>query len=100
MPSRITPEEVAHVARLARLAVDDNEVARLVVELGEVLEHAQEVSALDTEGVPPSSHPLPFANVLRDDEVRPGLERSRFLAGAPAVEGDMVKVPRVAGEPA
>jgi aspartyl-tRNA(Asn)/glutamyl-tRNA(Gln) amidotransferase subunit C len=100
MPSRITPEEVAHVARLARLAVDDDEVARLVVELGEVLEHAQEVSALDTEGVPPSSHPLPFANVLRDDEVRPGLERSRFLAGAPAVEGDMVKVPRVAGEPA
>lgn len=100
MPSRITPEEVAHVARLARLAVDDDEVARLVVELGEVLEHAQEVSALDTEGVPPSSHPLPFANVLRDDEVRPGLERSRFLAGAPDVEGDMVKVPRVAGEPA
>jgi aspartyl-tRNA(Asn)/glutamyl-tRNA(Gln) amidotransferase subunit C len=100
MPSRITPEEVAHVARLARLELGDDEVARLVVELGEVLDHAQEVSALDTEGVPPSSHPLPFVNVLRPDEVRAGLERERFLAGAPSVEAGMVKVPRVAGEPA
>lgn len=100
MPPRITPEEVAHVARLARLELGDDEVAQLVVELGEVLEHAQEVSALDTEGVPPSSHPLPFVNVLRPDEVRPGLDRERFLAGAPAVEAAMVKVPRVGGEPA
>jgi aspartyl-tRNA(Asn)/glutamyl-tRNA(Gln) amidotransferase subunit C len=63
-----------------------------------VLDHARDVEALDTEGVPPTAHPLPLENVLRDDEVRPSLDRSEVLAAAPSVEQDRFRVPRILGE--
>ena len=71
MPTRISTEDVAHVARLARLALTDEELERFTEQLGAVLEHAQDVEALDTAGVPPTAHPLPLVNVLREDVVRP-----------------------------
>jgi aspartyl-tRNA(Asn)/glutamyl-tRNA(Gln) amidotransferase subunit C len=96
--ARITREEVEHVARLARLALTDAEIDALTVELAAILDHAAEVSALDTADVPPTAHPLPLVNVLRPDEPRPSLARSEVLAEAPAEEDDRFRVPRILGE--
>ena len=98
MPTRISPEEVAYVARLARLALTAEELERFTEQLGAVLDHAQDVAALDTAGVPPTAHPLPLANVWREDVVVPGLDRDEVLAQAPAVEADRFRVPRILGE--
>jgi aspartyl-tRNA(Asn)/glutamyl-tRNA(Gln) amidotransferase subunit C len=98
MTTRITREEVQHVARLARLALTDAEVDALTHELGAILDHAARVSALDIADVPPTSHPLPLVNVLRSDEPRPGLPRDEVLAAAPATEDGRFRVPRILGE--
>jgi aspartyl-tRNA(Asn)/glutamyl-tRNA(Gln) amidotransferase subunit C len=100
MPARISRDDVAHVAKLARLDVDDADLDRFADQLGAVLEHADELAALDLADVPPTAHPLPLENVLRDDEVRPSLDRDEVLAQAPAAENGMFKVPRILGEPA
>jgi aspartyl-tRNA(Asn)/glutamyl-tRNA(Gln) amidotransferase subunit C len=98
MASRISTDEVAHVARLARLALTPEELERFTEQLGAVLEHARDVEALDVAGVPPTAHPLPLANVLREDVVVPCLDRAEVLAQAPAVEADRFRVPRILGE--
>jgi aspartyl-tRNA(Asn)/glutamyl-tRNA(Gln) amidotransferase subunit C len=95
---RITREDVAHVADLARLTLSEQELDRFTDQLAAVLDHARDVEALDTAGVPPTAHPLPLRNVLRDDEVRPSLDRDEVLAAAPAVEDRRFKVPPVLGE--
>lgn len=95
---RITTEDVAHVAQLARLRLTDEELEQYTGQLAAVLDHAGDVEALDTEGVPPTAHPLPLANVLREDVVRPSLDRVEVLACAPAVEADRFRVPRILGE--
>src|SRR6476469_9515978 len=68
-PTALTRADVEHVARLARLALTDDEIEQLTVELGAVLEHAADVASLDLADVPPTAHPLPLRNVLRDDEI-------------------------------
>jgi aspartyl-tRNA(Asn)/glutamyl-tRNA(Gln) amidotransferase subunit C len=93
--ARISRADVEHVARLARLALTDDEVETLTVELGKILHHAGEVGALDTGDVPPTSHPLPLRNVLRPDVARRGIDRDEVLAAAPAVEDDRFRVPRI-----
>ena len=98
MPERITPADVAHVAKLARLDLTDEELERLVVDLGAVLDHAADVAALDTAGVPPTAHPLPLQNVLRPDEARPSLARDEVLAMAPRAEDGRFRVPPILGE--
>ncbi len=98
MPTRISTDDVAHVARLARLALTPEELALFTEQLGAVLDHARDVEALDTAGVPPTAHPLPLVNVLRDDVVVPSLDRAEVLAQAPAVEADRFRVPRILGE--
>src|SRR3954447_7023756 len=98
MADRISRADVAHVARLARLDVTDDEIERFTEQLAAVLEHAADVEALDTAGVPPTAHPLPLVNVLREDEVRPSLDRGEVLASAPAIEDDRFAVPPVLGE--
>jgi aspartyl-tRNA(Asn)/glutamyl-tRNA(Gln) amidotransferase subunit C len=98
MADRITRDDVAHVARLARLEVSEEELDLFTGQLAAVLAHADDVASLDTEGVPPTAHPLPLENVLRADEVRPSLDRAEVLAQAPAVEDDRFKVPPVLGE--
>jgi aspartyl-tRNA(Asn)/glutamyl-tRNA(Gln) amidotransferase subunit C len=95
---RITREDVEHVARLARLALSDDEVAALTTELGAILDYAAEVAALDTHGLPPTAHPVPLENVFRRDVVRPGVSRDEVLAEAPAAEDGRFRVPRVLGE--
>ena len=98
MPERITPADVAHVARLARLDLTEAERARLVVELGAVLDHAADVAALDTAGVAPTAHPLPLRNVLRPDDPGPALDRDEVLAMAPRAEDGRFRVPPILGE--
>jgi aspartyl-tRNA(Asn)/glutamyl-tRNA(Gln) amidotransferase subunit C len=94
----ISRSDVAHVARLARLDLTDDELERFTGQLGAVLEHAADIAALDIADVPPTAHPLPLVNVLRDDVPRPSLDRHEVLAQAPAVEGGRFKVPPILGE--
>lgn len=98
MADRITRDDVAHVATLARLELSEQELDLFTGQLAAVLAHADDVASLDTAGVPPTAHPLPIENVLRPDEPRPSLDRAEVLAQAPAVEDDRFKVPPVLGE--
>ena len=98
MATRISSEEVAHVARLARLSLTPDELERFTEQLGAVLEHARDVEALNTSGVPPTAHPLPIANVLREDVAQPSLDRDEVLAQAPDVESHRFRVPRILGD--
>ena len=94
----ITRDDVAHVARLARLDVTDDELDRFTGQLAAVLDHARDVESLDVGDVPPTAHPLPLKNVLRRDVVVPSLDRAEVLAVAPAVEDDRFAVPPILGE--
>jgi aspartyl-tRNA(Asn)/glutamyl-tRNA(Gln) amidotransferase subunit C len=96
--ARITADDVRHVARLARLAVTDDEVSLFTGQLEAVLQHARDVEALDVSGVPPTAHPLPLQNVFRDDVPGPSLDRDEVLAMAPAAEDGRFRVPRILGE--
>lgn len=95
---RLSADEVRHVARLARLGLSEDEVEQLRAELSALLEHVDAVRALDTDGVPPTAHPIALENVLRSDEQGPCLEREEVLSAAPAVEDDRFLVPRILGE--
>jgi aspartyl-tRNA(Asn)/glutamyl-tRNA(Gln) amidotransferase subunit C len=96
--ARISRADVEHVAMLARLALTDDEIEQFTRELGAILDYAADVSALETDDVPPTAHPLPLVNVLRPDEVRPGLDRDEVLSEAPAAEDGQFRVPRILGE--
>ena len=96
--AQISRDDVAHVARLARLEVTDDELDTFTTQLAKVLDHARDVEALDVADVPPTSHPYPLANVLRNDETQPCLDREDVLAAAPDVEDGMFRVPPVLGE--
>jgi aspartyl-tRNA(Asn)/glutamyl-tRNA(Gln) amidotransferase subunit C len=98
MPGRISAADVAHVATLARLDLTDDERERFAEQLGVVLEHFADVEALEVSGVPPTAHPLPLDNVLRDDVETPSLDRDEVLAQAPDTEDGRFRVPRILGE--
>ena len=89
----ITREQVVHVAKLARLALTDEELERLGSQLSAILDAVSKVSELDLSDVPPTSHPLEVVNVWGDDEPRPCLPVEEALANAPEREGDFFKVP-------
>jgi aspartyl-tRNA(Asn)/glutamyl-tRNA(Gln) amidotransferase subunit C len=97
--AEITRDDVAHVAKLARLVLSDDELDRFTGQLAAVLDHARDVEALDVAGVPPTAHPYPLRNVMRPDEVRPSIDRDEVLASAPAAEDGRFRVPPVLGEP-
>lgn len=98
MSERLTRADVVHVARLARLTLSDAEVDSFTVELADILAHAQDVASLNTAGVVPTAHPLPLVNVLRNDVIRPGVDRAEVLAMAPLAEDDRFRVPNILGE--
>jgi aspartyl-tRNA(Asn)/glutamyl-tRNA(Gln) amidotransferase subunit C len=87
---------VLHVARLARLALTDEEVERLTDELGAILDAVGVVAELDLADVPPTSHPLDLVNVWDEDEPRASLPLEDVFANAPAREGDLFRVPPTA----
>jgi aspartyl-tRNA(Asn)/glutamyl-tRNA(Gln) amidotransferase subunit C len=93
----IDRDEVLHVARLARLALSDEEVERMARELSVVLDHIEHISELDLEGVPPTTHVIDVAGALREDEPRPSLPREVALEQAPAVQDGGFLVPSPGG---
>jgi len=92
----ITRDEVLHVARLARLALREDEIERLTAELDAILEAVGKVAELDLADVPPTSHPLDLVNVWDEDEPRPSLPLDEVFANAPEREGDLFRVPPTA----
>jgi aspartyl-tRNA(Asn)/glutamyl-tRNA(Gln) amidotransferase subunit C len=89
----ISRDDVLHVARLARLALREDEIERLQVQLNAILDAVGKVSELDLSDVPPTSHPLALVNVLASDEPAPCLPVEEALANAPEREGDFFRVP-------
>ncbi len=98
MPDALSHDEVAHVARLARLELEDAELETYRQQLSHVLEHVEAVRRLDTAALAPTSHPFALENVLRPDTVAPGVARDEVLAAAPAAEDGRFRVPRILGE--
>lgn len=88
----LSPEQVLHIARLARVGLTAEEVDRFATQLSGILDHFEALSAVDTEGVEPTAHPLPLANVMRSDEVTPSLPRDAVLANAPETEDGLLRV--------
>ncbi|OPX14538.1 Asp-tRNA(Asn)/Glu-tRNA(Gln) amidotransferase subunit GatC [Gordonia polyisoprenivorans] len=96
--SAITRDEVAHLARLSRLALSEDELDVYAQQLDSILAHVAQVSEVAADDVPPTAHPAALANVLRPDVAVPGLTTEQALSGAPAVEQDRFAVPQILGE--
>jgi aspartyl-tRNA(Asn)/glutamyl-tRNA(Gln) amidotransferase subunit C len=96
--SRISNEEVARIAHLARLELSDNEIAELAGEMEAILGAVARVQEAAKSDVAPTSHPLSMSNVFRDDVVKPSLTNDEALSGAPAQAEDRFKVPQILGE--
>ena len=94
----ITRDDVAHLARLARIAMTDDELDHLAGQLDVILSAVARVQEVAASDVPPTSHALPLANVYRPDEPRPSLTDDAALAAAPAAEDGRFRVPRILDE--
>ena len=94
----LTRDEVLHIAQLARVGLSEEDVATFQEQLSEILDHFETLKALDTEGVEPTSHPLPLESVMRADEVRPSLPREEVLANAPLADEAAFRVRAVLEE--
>ena len=95
----ISREEVAHLARLARLAVTDAELDVVAGQLDIIIGSVARVGEVAADDIPPTSHALPVTNVLRPDELGPSLARDEVLAAAPAAEDGRFRVPRILDDP-
>ena len=89
----IDREQVLHVARLARLRLSEDEVAKMATELSNILEHIERIGELDLDGVPPTTHVVEVANALREDVPTPSLPRDAILEQAPATQDGGFLVP-------
>lgn len=98
--SAITRDEVAHLARLSRLALGEDELDHFAGQLDQIISAVARVSEVASADVPPTSHPLPITNVFRADEVQPCLTAEQALSGAPASEEQRFRVPRILEEEA
>ncbi len=88
-------EEVLHVAHLARLSLDPEEVELFTRQLNDILKYIEKLEELETQGITPLAHVIPVFNAFRDDEVKAGLARDLALNNAPAREEGNFVVPRV-----
>ncbi|MBW3590969.1 MAG: Asp-tRNA(Asn)/Glu-tRNA(Gln) amidotransferase subunit GatC [Actinobacteria bacterium] len=91
----IDDKQVEHVAKLARLELSEKEKELFGSQLSAILEHAENVSALDTQGVVPTSHSVPLLNVMRPDVPHEPLQQAEALANAPVAESGHFRVPRI-----
>jgi aspartyl-tRNA(Asn)/glutamyl-tRNA(Gln) amidotransferase subunit C len=98
--STLSRNDLAHLARLARLAVTVEELDRFATQLDAVLDAVARGGKADVADVPPTTHAVPMTNVMRPDVVTPSLPREVILAEAPAAEDDRFQVPRILGEEA
>ncbi|MEV6526696.1 Asp-tRNA(Asn)/Glu-tRNA(Gln) amidotransferase subunit GatC [Longispora sp. NPDC051575] len=94
----ISREEVAHLARLTRLAVTDEELDMFAGQLDVILQSVARIGDVAADDIPPMSHSVPLTNVFRPDEPRPGLTREEALSGAPDQAEDRFRVPRILDE--
>ena len=97
-PSVISREQVAHLGRLARLSLTDDELDHYSVQLADILAAVARVSEVATPEVPATSHPMPLQNVFREDEPRSCLPQADVLAGAPQAQDERFRVPRILDE--
>jgi aspartyl-tRNA(Asn)/glutamyl-tRNA(Gln) amidotransferase subunit C len=93
----IALEDARHVAKLARLALDDAHIQRLATQLASILEYVDQIGQVDARGIEPMAHALPLHNVLREDRIEPSLPLEKVLQNAPETDGPFFKVPKVLG---
>ncbi len=91
----VTPDIVKQVAMLARLRLEGKALTQLAAQLDEILQYVQQLQAVDTTGVEPTSHVLPLSNILRKDEPQPSLSQEAVAALAPAAHPPFIAVPKV-----
>ncbi|OGL08266.1 MAG: asparaginyl/glutamyl-tRNA amidotransferase subunit C [Candidatus Rokubacteria bacterium RIFCSPLOWO2_02_FULL_73_56] len=91
----ISREDVAHVARLARLALEPDELERMRAQLDGILAYIDQLRAVDVAGVEPTSHAVPLVNVMREDAVVAPFPQEAMLANAPDRVGELFRVPRI-----
>ena len=92
---KITPEEILHVANLARLQMSQEEVGAMTRHLDDILTYVAKLNELDTEGITPMTHAISIVNAFREDEVKPSLDQEKALANGPEQNGESFVVPRV-----
>jgi aspartyl-tRNA(Asn)/glutamyl-tRNA(Gln) amidotransferase subunit C len=98
MATPLRREDVAKVAKLARLALSDEELDMFTEQLGQILEHANDIAALQLDDVVATAHPFGLINVVREDLIEPSLSRDDLLAMAPDSQDGRFAVPRIMGE--
>ena len=94
----LTPDEVRHIAHLARLGLTDEDVAKFAPQLSEILDYFERLKAVDTTGVPPTAYPLDLHNITRDDVEDPPADAEDILKNAPQREGDFFRVRAILDE--
>jgi len=98
MATPLRREDVAKVAKLARLSLSDEELDMFTEQLGRILEHANDIAALQLDDVVATAHPFGLINVVREDVIEPSLSRDDLLAMAPDSQDGRFAVPRIMGE--
>ena len=91
----MTSFDLRHVARLARLHLEDAELKPFESQVSKILDFVEELKEVDVEGVEPTSHPLAVANVFREDKPVDGLDAQPFLARSPRARGRFFEVPKI-----
>ena len=94
----LTPEQVRHIARLARLGLTHDDVDKFRHQLSDILDYFEKLAAADVEGVPPTAYPLDLHNVMRDDNPEPPTDREEVLNNAPQRDGDYLRVRAILDE--
>ncbi|MDD5622449.1 MAG: Asp-tRNA(Asn)/Glu-tRNA(Gln) amidotransferase subunit GatC [Actinomycetota bacterium] len=92
---RISKDDVKHVAKLAELEFDEKDVDKITTQLDRILDHVANISKVDTEGIPPTSHVMDVKNVFREDEVKESVTQEDALKNAPDMENQGFKVPKI-----
>ena len=92
---KISREEVEHVAKLARLELVEAEITTYTEQLNSILDYAAMLEGINTVDINPTTYAVPLHNVLREDEVKPSMEREKVLANAPEAEDGFFKVPKI-----
>src|SRR4051812_15356306 len=95
--TKITLDDTRHVAKLARLALSDQQLQKFTVQLESILDYVAKIGEVDVSGVEPMAHAVPLANILREDVAGPALPLDQVLQNAPETDGPFFKVPKVIG---
>ena len=97
MATNISLDQVRHVAKLARLALREDQLVKYAPQLGAILQYIEQINKIDKTGVEPMAHALPLHNILREDVVERSLPLEKVLKNAPETDGPFFKVPKIIG---